>query len=58
VEIDLTVRAGEVAFDPGGLSMVRWDRAPPTYFRVPVLQSDPRARSDRPGRAPDLRVMS
>lgn len=45
MEIDLTVRGGQIVFDPSGLSMVRWDHAPPAYFRVPELQGDPPSRA-------------
>jgi len=39
----LTVRAGKIVYDPTGLSMPEWENAPPRYFTVPKLQSDPPA---------------
>lgn len=42
----LTVRAGEIAYDPEGLSMVEWSRAPAQYFSVPALQGDAPATAD------------
>ena len=34
----LTVRAGRVVWDPGGLGMPAWQDAPPAYWNVPSLQ--------------------
>jgi dihydroorotase len=31
----LTVRAGRVAYDPSGISMVEWEKARPQYFNNP-----------------------
>ena len=31
----MTVRAGRVAYDPSGLSMVEWEKARPQYFNNP-----------------------
>ena len=39
----LTVRAGKIVYDPTGLGMPEWGNAPPRYFTVPKLQSDPPA---------------
>ena len=36
---DLTLRAGRIVWDPGGLSMPDWRSAPPTYWTVPALQA-------------------
>jgi dihydroorotase len=38
LECALTVRAGEIAFDPGGLSGPEWTQAPPAYWVNPALQ--------------------
>ncbi|MCL4507629.1 MAG: amidohydrolase/deacetylase family metallohydrolase [Chloroflexi bacterium] len=35
LECVLTIRAGEVLFDPGGLSAPLWTQAPPQYWRLP-----------------------
>src|SRR5262249_7917131 len=32
----MTVRSGRIAYDPGGLSMVEWDKARPQYFNNPA----------------------
>jgi dihydroorotase len=45
----MTVHKGRIAYDPTGVSMVEWQKAPPQYFTVPRLQSDPRATAE-PGR--------
>ena len=34
----LTLRAGRVVWDPGGLSMPRWQDAPAAYWNVPAFQ--------------------
>jgi dihydroorotase len=40
----LTLRAGRIVYDPTGLSMVEWQKAPPRYFTTPKLQGvDPAA---------------
>ncbi len=39
LECALTLRAGQVVFDPGGLSMPAWEEAPAPYWVVPELQS-------------------
>jgi len=31
----MTVRAGRIAYDPSGLSMVEWEKARPQYFNNP-----------------------
>jgi dihydroorotase len=35
LECALTVRAGQIVFDPSGLSMPRWQDAPEAYWRLP-----------------------
>ncbi len=37
----ITVRAGRIVYDPTGLSMVEWEKAPKTYFTIPQLGTDP-----------------
>jgi len=37
LECQLTLRAGQVVFDPGGLSMPGWEQAPASYFKMPDL---------------------
>jgi dihydroorotase len=39
LECALTVRAGQVVYDPAGLSMPEWEQAPEAYWRMPELQS-------------------
>jgi len=39
LEAALTLRAGRIVWDPGGLSMPAWRDAPPAYWRVPSLQN-------------------
>jgi dihydroorotase len=34
----LTLRAGEIIYDPAGLSMPEWEQAPASYWVVPALQ--------------------
>lgn len=47
LENRLTLRAGLIAYDPTGLSMVEWEDAPPVYFTTPALQGpSPRATAD------------
>lgn len=38
LECLLTLRAGQVVYDPGGLSMPEWEQAPAAYWQVPPLQ--------------------
>ncbi len=42
----MTLRAGRILYDPSGLSMVQWEKAPPRYFTVPALGNSPPARAD------------
>jgi dihydroorotase len=44
----LTVRAGRIVYDPTGISMVEWEKAPPRYFTTPKLGSDPPAVAEEP----------
>lgn len=47
LENRLTIRAGLVAYDPEGRSMVEWKDAPDQYFKSPKLQGvDPRSSAD------------
>lgn len=39
----MTVRAGRIAYDPTGISMVEWEKAPKQYFTIPKLGPDPAA---------------
>jgi dihydroorotase len=39
LECMLTLRAGKIVYDPGGLSMPDWEHAPATYWETPLLQS-------------------
>ncbi len=34
----MTLRAGEIVYDPSGLSMLEWENAPPEYWVIPGLQ--------------------
>ena len=34
LECALTLRAGKIVFDPGGLSMPIWEKAPEAYWRI------------------------
>lgn len=38
LECAMTVRAGEIVYDPGGLSMPEWTDAPDAYWVMPALQ--------------------
>jgi dihydroorotase len=38
LECALTVRAGQIVWDPGGLSMPLWEQAPAPYWEIPSLQ--------------------
>jgi dihydroorotase len=42
----MTIRAGRILYDPSGLSMVEWEKAPKQYFITPELGSSPPARAD------------
>jgi dihydroorotase len=42
----MTIRAGRILYDPSGLSMVEWEKAPKRYFTTPALGSSPLARAD------------
>jgi len=42
----LTVRAGRIVYDPSGISMVEWEKAPPRYFTTPKLGGDPSALAE------------
>jgi dihydroorotase len=42
----MTIRAGRIAYDPSGLSMVEWEKARPQYFSTPGLGSSLPARAD------------
>jgi dihydroorotase len=42
----MTVRAGRILYDPSGLSMVEWEKAPPQYFTTPALGNSTRAKAD------------
>ena len=39
LECALTLRAGKIVYDPGGLSMPEWEQAPAPYWQMPGLQS-------------------
>ena len=41
LECVLTVRAGEILYNPRGLGLPLWRDAPPAYWRVPALQAEP-----------------
>jgi dihydroorotase len=38
LECAITLRAGQIVWDPAGLSMPRWEEAPERYWRVPSVQ--------------------
>jgi dihydroorotase len=42
----MTVRAGRILYDPSGLSMVEWEKAPKQYFSIPELGGSQPARAD------------
>ncbi len=46
LENRMTVRAGHIVYDPTGLSLVEWEKAPKRYFTVPRLASDPPAYAE------------
>jgi dihydroorotase len=39
LECALTIRAGQIVYDPSGLSMPDWEHAPAAYWELPKLQS-------------------
>jgi dihydroorotase len=39
LECALTIRAGEIVYDPTGLSMPEWKNAPAPYWEIPSLQN-------------------
>jgi dihydroorotase len=39
LECALTLRGGQIVYDPGGLSMPDWEEAPEAYWKMPELQS-------------------
>jgi len=42
----MTIRAGRILYDPSGLSMVEWEKAPRQYFTTPGLGGSLPARAD------------
>lgn len=42
----MTIVGGRILYDPSGLSMVEWKKAPKQYFTSPKLGSDPRSSAD------------
>ncbi|MBZ5562422.1 MAG: amidohydrolase/deacetylase family metallohydrolase [Acidobacteriia bacterium] len=42
----MTLRAGRILYDPSGLSMVEWEKAPAQYFTTPQVGGAPPARAD------------
>ncbi len=42
----MTIRAGRILYDPSGLSMIEWEKAPSQYFTTPALGNSPPARAD------------
>ena len=42
----MTVRGGRILYDPSGLSMVEWTRAPRQYFTTPQTGGSPPAKAD------------
>lgn len=38
LECALTLRAGQIVYDPSGLSMPKWENAPAPYWEIPNLQ--------------------
>jgi dihydroorotase len=42
----MTIRGGRIVYDPSGLSMVEWEKAPKQYFITPQLGGSPPARAD------------
>jgi dihydroorotase len=39
LECELTIRSGEIVYDPTGLSMPEWEDAPASYWVIPNLQN-------------------
>lgn len=39
LECAMTLRAGEIVYDPTGLNMPDWEQAPDSYWRLPELQA-------------------
>jgi dihydroorotase len=39
LECQLTLRDGQIVYDPNGMSMPRWEQAPAAYWKMPELQS-------------------
>lgn len=42
----MTIRAGRILYDPSGLSMVEWRKAPKQYFTTPTVGEGRPARAD------------
>jgi dihydroorotase len=42
----MTIVGGRILYDPSGLSMVEWTKAPKQYFTSPKLGNDPPSRAD------------
>src|SRR6266568_956557 len=42
----MTILGGRIVYDPSGLSMVEWRKAPKQYFTPPKRGSDPASRAD------------
>jgi dihydroorotase len=42
----MTIRAGRILYDPSGLSMVDWEKAPAQYFSSPALGNSKPAKAD------------
>lgn len=42
----MTVREGRILYDPSGLSMVEWTKAPQQYFSTPTTGNSPAAKAD------------
>ncbi len=39
LECVMTLRAGEIVYDPSGMSMPEWEQAPEAYWKMPSLQA-------------------
>jgi dihydroorotase len=39
LECTMTLRAGEIVYDPTGLSMPEWQDAPAPYWEIPALRN-------------------
>ncbi len=39
LECQLTLRAGQIVYDPNGMSMPLWEQAPEAYWKLPELQA-------------------